>query len=156
MPARRTPPGLKIRTGELRVADPARDATLGGLGIDWAMVPEALDETGRAEWARLSRVFARDPVRFREGDRAAVTAYCCYWAAFAQAAEDVARRGPVVAGRSADDRERLVKTPACTAMQQAAAQLRYWVRELCLSPDSRGRSGITDTDPSRDDDNPFA
>lgn len=160
MPARRAPRDLKIPSG-LRILPAAakaaeKDAKLGGLGIEWATVPAVLDDAGRAEWQRLAEVFAQDPVRFREGDRAAVTAYCVYWSAFIRSAEDVASRGPVVAGRSADDRERLVKNPATVAMREAAAQLRYWVRELCLSPDSRGRSGITDADPKVDEDNPFA
>ena len=159
MPARRTPHGLRLKLpdSDLRVAGPAKDAQLAGLGIEWATVPAVLDEAGRTEWQRLAEVFARDPVRFREGDRAAVTAYCVYWSAFLQAAEDVACRGPVVEGRSADDRARLVKNPSTVAMREAATQLRYWCRELALTPDSRGRTGITDTDPTRDDaDNPFA
>lgn len=162
MPARRTSRELKIRQDHLegrglRVADAAKDAQLAGLGIEWATVPGVLDEAGRAEWERLSRVFADAPVRFREGDRAAVTAYCVYWSVFAAAAADVARRGPVVEGRSAEDRARLVKNPATVAMREAATQLRFWCRELALTPDSRGRTGITEHDPSRDDqDNPFA
>ena len=159
MPARRTSRDLKIKLPDrgLRVADAVKDAQLAGTGLDWGTIPPVLDEVGRAEWERLARVFEADPVRFREGDRAAVCAYAVFWASFVKAAEDVARRGPVVEGRSADDRGRLVKNPACTAMRESAAQLRFWVRELCLSPDSRGRSGITDADPPGDyADNPFA
>lgn len=159
MPARRTSRDLKIKLADrdLRPIDPVKDAELGGLGIEWSDVPTVLDESGRAEWNRLSRIFAGDPVRFRQGDRAALTAYAVYWAAFIHAAEDVAHRGPVVPGRSDSDRERLVKNPSCTAMREAAVQLRFWIRELALSPDSRGRTGITDTAPNReDDDNPFA
>ena len=159
MPARRTSRDLKIKLpdGDLHAVDPATAAALGGLGIDWSDVPAVLDESGRAEWQRLSRVFAQDATRFREGDRAAVTAYCLYYAAFIRAAQDVANRGPVVPERSDSDRERLVKNPSCTAMRESATQLRFWVRELALSPDSRGRTGITDTDPNRDDvTNPFA
>jgi P27 family predicted phage terminase small subunit len=158
MPARRASPKLKLATGDLRAATaPARDAHLAGTGIDWATVPAVLDETGRTEWQRLAGVFEADPVRFREGDRAALTAYCCYWSAFTLAAAEVARNGPVVEGRSDKDRGRMVKNPASVAMREAATQLRYWCRELALTPDSRGRTGITDTDPHRDDqDNPFA
>lgn len=159
MPARRTSRELKLRLADdaRHPADASKDAELGGLGIDWSDIPPILDEFGRAEWQRLSRVFAHDPVRFREADRAALVAYATYWAAFVRAAENVALRGPVVPGRSDSDRERLVKNPSCTAMREAAVQLRFWIRELALSPDSRGRTGITDTDPKRDDvDNPFA
>lgn len=159
MPARRTPPKLKLLTeGARRVTDPvAHDAQLAGLGIEWTVVPEVLDETARTEWQRLATVFADDPVRFREGDRAALVAYCCFWSSFTAAAADVARDGPVVEGRSDKDRGRLVKNPATVAMREAATQLRYWVRELALSPDSRGRTGIIEADPNGEDvDNPFA
>lgn len=155
MPARRTPPKLKLLAK--RVTDPvARDAQLAGLGIDWAEVPEVLDDVARIEWHRLAAVFADDPVRFREGDRAALVAYAAYWSAFVTAAGEVARDGPVVAGRSDKDRGRLVKNPATVAMREAATQLRFWCRELALTPDSRGRTGITDADPADDAENPFA
>lgn len=122
----------------------ARDAQLAGLGLNWSEVPEVLDEMARVEWQRLATVFVDDPVRFREGDRAALVAYCCFWSSFTTAAADVARG-------------RLVKNPATVAMREAATQLRYWVRELALSPDSRGRTGISEADPNREDaDNPFA
>ncbi len=119
---------------------------------------EVLDDVARVEWHRLAAVFAEDhPVRFREGDRAAIVAYCAYWSAFVTAAGEVARHGPIVEGRSDKDRGRLVKNPASIAMREAATQLRYWCRELTLTPDARGRTGITDTDTKRDDvDNPFA
>jgi phage terminase small subunit len=97
MPARRTSRDLKIKLSDrdLHAADPAKDADLGGLGLTWDDAPTVLDESGRVEWQRLSRVFADNPTRFRESDRAAVTAYSIYWSAFIRAAEDVARRGPV-------------------------------------------------------------
>lgn len=60
-------------------------------------------------------------------------------------------------GRSDKDRGRMVKNPATVAMREAATQLRYWCRELALTPDARGRTGIKDADPNREDgDNPFA
>lgn len=101
MPARRTSRDLKIKPvhQDLHPVNPAKDAELGGLGIDWADVPPILDDSGRVEWQRLARVFAHDPVRFREADRAALVAYSTYWSAFVRAAEDVAIRGPVVQGR---------------------------------------------------------
>lgn len=117
---------------------------------------QLLDETARIEWQRLAAVFADDPVRFREGDRAALVAYAAYWSAFVTAAGEVARDGPVIEGRSDKDRGRLVKNPATVAMREAATQLRFWCRELALTPDSRGRTGITDADPADDAENPFA
>jgi P27 family predicted phage terminase small subunit len=160
MPAHRSPRGLKLR-GPLRVADdPVVDAKIGGLGLDFAVVPPVLDEAGAVEWRRLAEVFADDETRFREGDRAALTAYCAYWSAFVAAAADVSRNGPVVPGRSEKDQNRLVKNPATVAMREAATQLRYWSRELGLTPDARARMGITDPDPKdpaeRLLDNPFA
>lgn len=158
MPARRTPPNLKLLAEGAAKRDPvARDAQLAGLGLEWTEVPEVLDETARAEWNRLAEVFAGDPCRFREGDRAALVAYCVYWSAFVTAAAALGRDGPVVAGRSSKDRDRSVKHPATVVLREAATQLRYWCRELALTPDARGRAGITDAGPTAEDpDNPFA
>ena len=157
MPNRRQPDDLKLlNRPHLAAAAVARDAAVGGNGLDFAVVPAVLDSAGRTEWARLGQVFAHDETRFREGDRAAVVAYCCYWSAFEAAAADVAKNGPVVPGRGDKDHDRLVKNPATVAMREAATQLRYWARELALTPDSRGRTGITDNavEPV-DDGNPF-
>lgn len=62
----------------------------------------------------------------------------------------------MVEGRSDKDRGRMVKNSATVAMREAATQLRFWCRELALTPDARGRTGITDADPTRDETNPFA
>ncbi|GEK03505.1 phage terminase small subunit P27 family [Streptomyces sp. 1-11] len=161
MPARRADPripkGLKIKTAEpaLRIA---REAEIGGLGLDWSVRPAGMDAVGLAEWDRLAEVYAHDATRFREGERAAVTAYCAYWSAFEAARKDVAERGTVVEGRSDMDRGRLVKNPALVAMREASQQLRYWARELGLTTDARVRIGLTEAgdDKTRDDDNPFA
>ena len=159
MANRRVPKDLKLKLASptAAAAEVARDATVGGLGLDFADVPDVLDAAGAAEWSRLGEVFARDATRFREGDRAAVTCYCAFWSAFAAAAADVAGNGPVTAGRSAKDRGRLVKNPATVAMRESATQLRYWARELGLTPDARGRIGLDGgaADPD-DEDNPFA
>ncbi|MFG2413316.1 phage terminase small subunit P27 family [Streptomyces goshikiensis] len=163
MPARRTNDALKIPKG-LNLLPPkkalalAKDAEIGGLGIDWADQPEILDAAGLAEWGRLATVYAHDATRFREGERAAITAYCSWWSAFAAAAEDVRDRGPVVEGRSDMDRGRTVKNPATVAMREASQQLRYWARELGLTTDARVRIGLADQgdDKTSDDDNPFA
>lgn len=156
---RRQSPELQLKLKpHVAAAEVVRDATVGGTGLDFAVVPAVLDEAGRAEWSRLGEVFGGDPTRFREGDRAALVAYCCYWAAFLAAAQDVSTNGPVVPGRSDKDRGRLVKNPATVAMRECATQLRYWARELGLTPDARGRIGVTDTgrSSSADEDNPFA
>lgn len=160
MPARRKDPaipkGLKILAPEpaLRLA---KEAEIGGVGLDWTAQPSILDEAGLHEWDRLAEVYAVDAVRFREGERAAITAYCSWWSAFAAAAEDVRDRGPVVEGRSDMDRGRMVKNPATVAMREASQQLRYWARELGLTTDARVRIGLADAgdDKNSDDDNPF-
>lgn len=121
-----------------------KDAERAGDGLSWVEVPDVLDIAARAEWERLSVVFANRPTRFREGDRAAVAAYCAYWSLFHASAADVAERGPVVEGRSDKDRERLVKNPAMVALREASTQLRYWARELGLTPDTRTRMGVVD------------
>jgi phage terminase small subunit len=104
------PAGLKLPS-EPRI-QLSRDVEVGGNGLDFADVPDLLDADGVAEWQRLGRVFQTQPTRFREGDRAAVTAYAAYWSAFRRAASEVAARGPLVEGRTAADRDRLVKNPA--------------------------------------------
>jgi hypothetical protein len=74
-----------------RAVELARDAEVGGNGLDFAGVSDMLDAEGVAEWQRLGRVFARHPTRFREGHRAAVIAYAAYWSAFRRAAREVAQ-----------------------------------------------------------------
>ena len=153
MSARRSAP-LKLLRQEPQAI--TAEALLGGVGIEWTVEPDLLDEDGLTEWRRLGEVYATQPTRFREGDRAAVTAYCSYWSIFRGTARDVRERGAVVTGRSSTDRGRVVKNPATVAMREASVQLRYWARELALTPDSRGRTGIVET-PERDDTgNPFA
>lgn len=146
MPARRQSPKLRALGGRGSPDDEVRDARIGGVGLDWAEVPPVLDEQGRAEWSRLAGVYEGQPTRFREGDRPALIAFCAFYSAFVAAAADVAERGPVVMGRSAKDRDRAVKNPATVAMREAAVQLRFWARELGLTPDSRGRIGVDDAD----------
>ena len=160
MPARRKDPaipaGLKILTPEpaLRIA---KEAEIGGVGLDWSEPPASMDGVGLAEWERLAVVFAHDATRFREGERAAVTAYCAYWSVFEAARADVAERGTVVEGRSDMDRGRMVKNPNVAAMREASQQLRYWARELGLTTDARVRIGLSEAgDSKNDDDNPFA
>lgn len=164
MPARReavamrAPKGLKIKPHLAVAAAETAAAEIGGMGLDWSTVPTVLDDDGRAEWVRLSEVFDWNQTRFREGDRAAVTAYCAYWSLFVSSTRDVTERGPVVEGRSDKDRGRLVKNPATVAMREAATQVRYWARELGLTPDARGRMGLTDDDKKETDDadNPYS
>jgi P27 family predicted phage terminase small subunit len=156
MANRKVPDGLRLLLHpQIAAVADEQAAKIGGLGLDFDAVPTLLDDPAREEWERLSVVYADQRTRFREGDRALVIAYCCYWSAFAKAAADVAARGSVVTGRTAKDRDRVVKNPATVAMREAATQLRYLCNALGLSPDSRGRIGITDAPAQTDTDDVF-
>ncbi|MFB7474578.1 phage terminase small subunit P27 family [Kitasatospora sp. NPDC056184] len=150
------PKGLKVLAPPARALAVARDAELGGLGLNFADVPEQLDATGRAKWQHLAKEYEQNPTRFREGDRMAVTAYCMWSSLYLAAAADIKQRGAVVEGRSAEDRGRTVRNPYVQFAREASQQLRYWCRELGLTPDSRGRLGLADGETPEDTDNPFA
>lgn len=126
-----------------------------GVGLDWENVPESLPDAGRAEWQHLAEQHRAYPTRLRETDRTAVVAYCTWWAAFDAARRDIAERGALVPGRSSADAARgdggLVKNPSVAAMRDASQQLRYWARELGLTPDSRARQGLQAELPEDDD-----
>jgi P27 family predicted phage terminase small subunit len=150
------------RDSVLRVVDEAAqaatDAAVGGLGVNWAEVPS--DVAGCAdsatEWRRLAVVFADQPTRFREGDRSALAAYCVSHAVVRLAGAELLRDGLIVAGRGHGDENRRVKSPALAAWTAASGQLRFWCRELGLSPDARARQGIHEPAEAVDDGNPFA
>ncbi len=149
------------RDSVLRVVDPgidaATDAAIGGIGIDWSVVP--IDVAGcadaLAEWRRLATVFVDQPTRFREADRAAIGMYAISFAIARLAGAELLRDGVVVAGRGRSDAGRKVKSPAMAVWSQASGQLRFWVRELALSPDSRARTGLADKAEVHDVGNPF-
>lgn len=140
MPARRK--DLKLMATPKGRDPAATDAKIGGLGLDFDAVPAILDEVGRAEWQRLATVFKKDPVRFREGDRSAVTAYCLWHAVFEAAMRQL----------QAGEGSRAVEA----RVKEASQQLRAWSRELGLTPDARGKMGISDDDPDADDDDIFS
>jgi P27 family predicted phage terminase small subunit len=167
MPARRSQ--LKLLDPKTQAKRIATDAQVGGLGLDFDEVPADVVAApdAAAEWARLAERYKNTPVRFREGDRSAVTAYVTAFAVFQLAARKLLADGLIVSGRSSADRGRQVKSPSLAVWTQASAQLRYWARELGLTPDSRIRMGlIDDTKEDRDEarrvfgddllDNPFA
>jgi P27 family predicted phage terminase small subunit len=148
------------RDSVLKIVDPGLDAAagaaIGGMGLDWATVPSDVGACAdsAAEWARLGGVFASEPVRFREGDRAALAMYCVAFAIVRLAGVELLAAGVLVAGRSRSDGSRKVRSPAMATWTAASAQLRYWARELGLTPDARVRQGIVDK-PEVDDGNPF-
>jgi len=141
MPAARKPTPLR----EVTLIN--ADAEVGGLGLDFTVQPAEVESCTAAasEWSRLAGEFAeQDPPRFREGDRAALTAYCLALALFLTAAASLLADGLLVDGRSSQDRGRVVKSPAMAVWTAASSQLRYWARELGLTPDARVRQGITE------------
>lgn len=150
------PEGLRIIPPAKRALAVARDAELGGLGLDFADVPEQLDDAGRARWDHLAKEYANNPTRFREGDRMAVTAYCIWSSMYLRACQDIKERGQVVEGRSSADRGQTVRNPYVQFAREASQQLRYWARELGLTPDARGRLGLPEGDGTPDEENPFA
>jgi P27 family predicted phage terminase small subunit len=87
----------------------------------------------------------------------AVTAYCMWSSMYLRAAADIKARGPVVEGRSSADRAQTVRNPFVQFARESSQQLRYWARELGLTPDARVRIGLADAgDDKSDEDNPFA
>lgn len=151
----RSTKGLKLPPALRAVPDVVVDAALAGIGLDWETVPAILGPVARGEWERLGRIFDDQPTRFREGDRAALIAFCLYNAQMLAAAKDIEERGPVVPGRSSKDEERLVKNPSSVAMREASTQMRYWARELGLTPDARSRMRIVEPVAHSQEPNPF-
>ncbi|MFH9587921.1 phage terminase small subunit P27 family [Streptomyces luteogriseus] len=120
--------------------------------------PEWLPPVGQEEWERVTEACATHPTWLQHGDVAILTAYCATWAIWLEAAQDVARRGALVPGRSSadaaggEDGPRLVKNPAVQIARDAAAQLRALCRELGFSPDARRRVDVGDLDQDNDAD----
>ncbi|MFQ6172560.1 phage terminase small subunit P27 family [Oryzobacter sp. R7] len=142
-------PKLKLlNDSPLRVLDPERlvvDATLGGNGLDWWVVPGDLEGVGRESWEHLRTTFANDPTRFREADRRAVAAYCSAVEMAAAAAAALREHGVLVDGRSnSDEGKRPVRSPAWAMWRDASTQVRQWSNELGLSPSARYRMKIAE------------
>ena len=134
-----------------------QDARLAGGGLDWAEVPSGLDDDGRAAWEHLRVTFESWPTRFREGDRAAVAAYCMARSLNDRAAAALLAEGLAVEGRSSADHGRTVKSPHFMIWRDTGAALRAWCRELALTTDSRGRANVQDKpEEASDAGNPFA
>jgi len=110
--------------------------------------PEWLPGAAQDEWDRVLEACATHPTWLQHGDVAILTAYCATWATWLEAAQDVARRGALVPGRSSadlvadEDGPRLVKNPAVQIARDAAVQLRALCRELGFTPDARRRVDV--------------
>jgi P27 family predicted phage terminase small subunit len=158
MPGHKIPPGLKLlQHPAKRAADLAVDAKLGGLGLDWESVPDALDDAGRDVWHYLREVYEDDATRFRQGDRAVLVSYCQAVVIRDQAYRDLQAEGLQVEGRSSADRGRQVRHPGFQLWMHSTTAVRQLARELGLTPGARATHGITDDrEPADDPENPFA
>ncbi|MFJ8269473.1 phage terminase small subunit P27 family [Streptomyces sp. NPDC094154] len=152
----RKPNRLRVLHGQA-----PRTAPMAGGPLGTPDPPDWLPETAQEEWQRVVEACAAHPTWLQHGDVAILTAYVATWATWLEAAQDVARRGALVPGRSSaddDDGEggrRLVKNPAVQIARDAATQLRALCRELGFSPDARRRVDVgaleddNDADPGR-------
>ena len=153
MAARRKTNVVRLAQGE----EPKPIANLGG-GLGTPDPPKWMDRDAKAEWRRAVKACEDWPTWLQEVDRAALTAYCVSWSTFLAAAQDLAERGPLVAGRSSADeaRDALVKNPSVQIARDAQDQLRRWARELGFTPDARGRIEVGARETDEDRSNPFA
>jgi P27 family predicted phage terminase small subunit len=140
MPTPRKPRRLKVLAGD-KVPENPRWPDLAD-----EKPPTWLDREGKREWRRVVEHLQRYPGWLQCVDRPGLAVYCATWAIWLAAAKDVAKRGPLVPGRSSADAARsddgepvLVKNPSAQIMRDAGIQLRAWCREFGFSPDSRGR-----------------
>lgn len=143
----------------LRAVDPetlAKDADLGGIGLDFTREPEGLSQSGQSAWQHLAATFASTPTRFREADRAAVTAYCLSVEMAERAAEALRQEGLLIDGRSSADSARSVRNPAWAMWRDANTAVRQWSVELALTPTSRQRARLDAGTDTSSEDNPFA
>ena len=134
----------------------AKDADLGGIGLDFAEMPTDLTGVGVETWQHLAVTFADQPIRFREADRRAVAAYCCAVEMADEAARALREHGVLVEGRSEADRGRPVRSPAWAMWRDASVQVRQWSAELGLSPSARARIRLPDDQHNPNANNPFS
>ncbi len=146
------------KTNRLRVlhGQAPRVAPIVGGPIGLPDPPAWLPEAAKEEWDRVVEACEAYPLWLQRGDVAILTAYCVTWATWLEAAQDIARRGALVPGRSSadlvedEDGPRLVKNPAVQIARDSAVQLRALCRELGFSPDARRRVDVGDL--QQDDD----
>nr|BEK68845.1 phage terminase small subunit P27 family [Kitasatospora purpeofusca] len=145
------PATLKLITGR----SPGRDS--GGRkvnpGPDFKRVPPAAPEwlstEARAEWDRVLPELSRLDL-VKEGDRAALAAYCEAWSVFREATETVQREGLTI-----EARQGTLAHPAVAIARAAGRELRSWAAHFGLTPSTEqalARSGGDDGSEA----NPFA
>lgn len=139
MPTPRTSIALRLLSTGL--SDPAKNLSI---GIGSPKPPAWLPREAKAEWRRIIEVCSHYPVWLQHADRAALVAYCVAWATYRAAAEQVAKDGPLVPGRSPNDHARggLVKHPGLQVLRDQGEAMRRWSREFGFTPDSRQRITI--------------
>jgi len=122
--------------------DQAKDAELGGIGLDWDVVPPAMAVEAAVLWAELAAVFTPTPTRFRESDRSLLARYCSVSALADRAERLLFEDGLMVAGRSPSDAGRPVKNPAHQLLRDYTMMQLSLARALALGPVARTRQGI--------------
>ena len=124
--------------------DAAKDAELGGIGLDWDLVPAGLADPAATLWAELAAVFTPTPTRFRESDRSLLARYCSVSALADLAERALFADGLLVPGRSESDANRPVKNPAHQLLRDYTMLQLSLARALALGPVARTRQGIRD------------
>lgn len=120
----------------------AKDAELGGLGINWDRVPAGLGDGAVVLWTELGEVFCSTPTRFRESDRSLLSRYCSVSALADEAERILFSEGLTIPGRSASDADRPVKHPAHQLLRDYTMLQLSLARALALGPVARTRQGI--------------
>lgn len=119
----------------------AKDADLGGLGLNWDTEP-TLGDGALKLWRDLAAVFRDTPTRFRESDRSLLSRYCAVSALADEAEALLFSEGLMVAGRSESDAGRTVKNPANQLLRDYVMMQLSLARALALGPVARTRQGI--------------
>lgn len=145
------PPALKLIGGR----SPGRDS--GGRKVKEPpsfrrlppKAPTWLPREAAAEWKRVVPELARLGL-LKEGDRAALAAYCLTWDRLVTAQQEIARDGLLHTNSQGRTRH-----PAVAIVEAASKELRAWAAEFGLSPSAEQRVGGKG-DGDGEDDNPFA
>ena len=96
--------------------------------------PAELDDAGRAEWERVSRLMTASGV-LTQADRAVLTLYCSAWSRWAKANSFVLKTGEVL--KTADGN--LYQNPYLSVANKALEQVAKLAAALGLDPTSRTR-----------------
>ena len=117
--------------------------------------PTWLDQVAASEWARVVPELARLDL-LKDGDAAALAAYCEAWSLFTAASAEVERHGLLVERSFANGSMRMVPNPAVAILFKASTSLRMWTDAFGMSPAAEARLGIRPPLSAPDEDDPFA